>query len=147
MSDQNVKTLQDLVQIATDSARFYDEARKELRNPALHDLFGRMAQAKRDLIQALGIRLTLAGEEVPDGGTIAGSLRKAYADIRASLSSNEEAIYVGQLEQTEDRLLAHFTEALETLDDQKMRETVLAQLPKVRACHDEMRNHKLRLAA
>lgn len=147
MSDNNVKVLQELVQIANDSARFYDDARQEVKNPSLQNLFGRMAQAKRNLIGALGNRITLAGEEVPDRGTIAGSLHKAYTDIRASLSSREEAVYVGQLEEAEDRLLAHFTEALETLDDRVMRDTVLAQMPQVRACHDEMRQMKQRLAA
>jgi uncharacterized protein (TIGR02284 family) len=147
MTDSNAKQLQELVQIARDNADFYESARDDVKNPALKDLFTRMAAAKRGLIQSLGARLALSGEEVPDSGTMAGNLRKMYADMRASLSKNDDAIYVAQLEEAEDRLLEHFNESLQSLDDVRMREAVSAQLPQVRACHDEMRALKRRMAA
>jgi uncharacterized protein (TIGR02284 family) len=147
MTDNNAKLLQELVQIARDNADFYESAREHVSNPALKDLFTRMAVAKRNLIQSLGTRLALSGEEIPDSGTMIGSMRKLYADIRASLSSNNEAIYVAQLEEGEDRLLKHFNETLTSIDDARMREAVEAQLPQVRACHDEMRVLKRRMAA
>ncbi len=147
MTDKNAKLLQELVQIARDNAEFYESARDEVRNPALKDLFTRMAVAKRNLIQGLGARLALSGEEIPDSGTMVGKMRKLYADIRASLSSKEEAIYVAQLEEGEDRLLEHFNESLTSIDDVRMRDAVAAYLPQVRACHDEMRALKRRMAA
>ena len=147
MTDSNAKALQELVQIARDNADFYESAREEVKNPGLKDLFTRMAAAKRKLIQSLGARLALSGEEVPDSGTMAGNFRKMYADLRASMSSKDDAIYVAQLEEAEDRLLEHFNESLQSLDDVRMREAVSAQLPQVRACHDEMRALKRRMAA
>jgi uncharacterized protein (TIGR02284 family) len=74
-------------------------------------------------------------------------MRKMYADMKASFSKNDDAIYVAQLEEAEDRLLEHFNASLQKLDDVRMREAVSAQLPQVRACHDEMRALKRRLAA
>lgn len=145
MDDTNTKILQELVQIARDNAGFYESAREQVKDPALKDLFTRMAAAKRNLIQGLGARLALSGEEVPDSGTTAGSMRKLYADILASLSRKDEAVYVGQLEDAEDRLLGHLNEALQSIDDPAMREAVTAQLPQVRACHDEMRALKRRM--
>jgi uncharacterized protein (TIGR02284 family) len=145
MTEHNAKQLKELVQIARDNADFYEAARDEVKNPALKDLFTRMAAAKRNLIQALGARLALSGEEVPDSGTMAGNMRKMYADIRAALTKNDETVYVSQLEEAEDRLLAHLNEALQSLDDPAMREAVTTQLPQVRACHDEMRALKQRM--
>jgi uncharacterized protein (TIGR02284 family) len=147
MTDSNAKELQELVQIARDNADFYESARDDVKNPALKDIFTRMAAAKRSLIQSLGARLALSGEEVPDSGTMAGNMRKMYADMKASFSKNDDAIYVAQLEEAEDRLLEHFNASLQKLDDVRMREAVSAQLPQVRACHDEMRALKRRLAA
>jgi uncharacterized protein (TIGR02284 family) len=147
MTDSNAKELQELVQIARDNADFYESARDDVKNPALKDIFTRMAAAKRSLIQSLGARLALSGEEVPDSGTMAGNMRKMYADMKATFSKNDDAIYVAQLEEAEDRLLEHFNASLQKLDDVRMREAVSAQLPQVRACHDEMRALKRRLAA
>jgi uncharacterized protein (TIGR02284 family) len=145
MDDKNTRMLKELVQIARDNADFYESAREEIKNPAMKDLFTRMAAAKRNLIQGLGARLALSGEEVPDSGTLAGNMRKLYADTLAALSSKDESVYVGQLEEAEDRLLEHLNEALQKLDDVAMREAVTAQLPQVRACHDEMRALKRRI--
>jgi uncharacterized protein (TIGR02284 family) len=146
MTDKNTKTLQELVQIARDSADFYESARDEVSSPALKDVFTRMAAAKRSLIESLGARIALSGEDIPDSGTMVGNMRKAWADIRASVGK-PEAVYVAQLEEAEDRLLKHFTDALQSLDDARKRETVGAELPKVRACHDEMRALKRRMEA
>jgi uncharacterized protein (TIGR02284 family) len=146
MTDKNTKVLQELVQIARDSADFYESARDEVTSPALKDVFTRMAAAKRSLIESLGARIALSGEDIPDSGTMVGSMRKAWADIRASIGESE-AVYVAQLEEAEDRLLEHFNQALQKLDDPRKRETVGAELPKVRACHDEMRTLKRQLSA
>jgi uncharacterized protein (TIGR02284 family) len=147
MTDERTKTLKELVQIARDSADFYESARDEVGNPALKDVFTRMAAAKRELIHALGARLALTGQDIPDSGTVTGSMHKMWADLRATFSKKDEAVYVGELEEAEDRLLEHFNEALQNVDDVRVRETLAAQLPKVRACHDEMRALKRRMAA
>lgn len=147
MNNPNASLLQDIIQIARDGAAFYDAARSEVRNPALKETFARMAGHKRDLIAALGGRLQAIGETVPDGGTLVGALRKAYADVRATLSSDEEAVYVRQLEETEDRLLEHVLDAISRADDPMVRNQLESHLRTVRACHDEMRTLKQRWAA
>lgn len=143
----NANLLQDLVQVSRDSKTFYEDAAKETGNARLRDVFTRMASAKGGLISALSTKLTTMGESAPDGGTVAGTLRKAYADVRAALSKNDDKIYVGQLEETEDRVLEHFEEALAKTDSADVRGVLTEHLPKVRACHDEMRNLKHSMGA
>ena len=107
MSDNN-DTLRELIQIANDGAQFYADAADQVTNPRLVELFRRMGSHKRVLAAALASKLQAGGEQIPESGTLAGSLRRVYTELRTSLSSNEEAIYVAQLEETEDRLLHHF---------------------------------------
>jgi len=64
-----------------------------------------------------------------------------YADARAALSSDEEAAYVAQLEEAEDRILHAFQETLENADAD-LRALLVVEMPKVRACHDRMRSMK-----
>lgn len=143
----NASTLQELVSIARDGARFYDEAGKEVKEPALKLLFLRMADQKRSLINSLAGKLAANHEDVPTDGTVIGKLRRVYTDLRSSLSSNEAKVYVSQLEETEDRLLEHFEDALKKTDDASVRSVLQTHMPQVRACHDEMRAAKKQLAA
>lgn len=144
---KNASTLQDLVQIARDSLEFYTEAAKEVKDIGLKATFSRMAVAKRELIESLSTKLVAQNEDVPTGGTVVGKMRQLYADVRASMSSNEEKIYVAQLEETEDRLLEHYEAAVKDVEDPIIVAMLQAHLTRVRACHGEMRSLKLRLAA
>lgn len=140
-------TLKDLIQMANDGADFYADAAKEVKMPQVRDLFGRMSGHKRSLSATLSRRLENMGDKAPESGTIAGTLRKAYADVRATFSSNEDKVYVGQLEETEDKMLHHFEDALNDPDNASIHLDLAANIGQVRACHDEMRNWKNRLEA
>ncbi len=144
---KNANTLQELVQIAHDGVEFYTEAGKEVKDVDLKATFARMASAKRDLIASLSTKLIASNEDVPTDGTVVGKLREMYADVRASISSNEEKIYVAQLEATEDRLLEHYDAAIKEVEDPLVLAMLKAHMTRVHACHSEMRNLKLRFAA
>lgn len=132
-------TVQDLVRIANDGAEFYGEAMDKTQNPQLRNVFSRMREHKQKVASALRAQLRIDQQEAPSEGTFAGTLRQTYADLRAKFSSNEDKVYVSQLEETEDRLLKHFQEALTEVTDPSVKALLQAHAPQVRACHDEMR--------
>jgi len=141
-SMNNADTVQDLVRIANDGAEFYRDAAEKTDNPQLRSVFSRMLNHKQTLAGSLRGKLAANNEDAPRDGTFAGSVRQTYTDVRAKLSSNEDKIYVGQLEETEDRLLKHFEEALDEVKDPAVKSLLQAHVPQVRACHDEMSNLK-----
>jgi len=144
---QNANIVKDLVQVSRDGLEFYEDAMSEVKSERLKDVFSRMAGHKRTLIAALSSKLAMNDENVPTDGTFAGSVRKTYADVRAMLSSNEDKIYVGQLEEAEDRMLKHFEEAIADTSDPSVKSLLQQHFPQVRACHDEMSGLKHQLAA
>lgn len=144
---KDIDTVKELVQIARDGAEFYDDARKEVEDPELKNVFRNMTDHKLGVIGALSGQLAMMAEGVPESGTLVGTLRKVYADVRANLSSNEDKVYVVQLEEVEDRLLHHFEDAVKTVENSSIRSSLLEQMPQVRACHDQMRSLKQRMAA
>lgn len=144
--NQNAELLREIVQVATDGADFYESAQREIEYSDLAEVFARMARAKRDLIVALNERLAAMGEGTAVTGTLLGALRRTYADVRASLSSDDVEIYVAQLEDTEDRLLDHVRDAIRKSSDPEVRMHLESHLPRVRACHEEMRTLKRQLA-
>lgn len=143
----NAHLLKDVVQAARDGAQFYEAAARSVGSGALEQTFVRIAKSKRDLVAALCGRLEMIGEEAPQRESVGNSLRKAYADLRATLSRREDKVWIRQLEETEDRLLAQFQEAIDKTDNAEIRSQLQAHLPVVRASHDEMLTLKRRLAA
>lgn len=139
--------LKDLVELLNDGEKFYSEAATKVKIPAYANLFQRMAQQKQAIASDLSARLASHGETAPEGGTLLGSLRKFYADVRASMSSDAESIYVAQLEQTEDRILEAFRDELTQSEDMELRRIAERHYPDLKRTHDEMRDLKRRLAA
>lgn len=144
---KNVNQLKELVQVARDGAEFYEHAFGQVDDPQLRSLFSRMAAAKRELINGLSASIAASGEDVPQGGTLAGSLQKVYAQVRAALTRNETRAWVGELEDAEDRLLEHLRRAIRESEDPSVLGQLEAYLPRIRDCHDQMRDLKQRLAA
>lgn len=133
--------LNELIEITRDGKEFYDHAREEVKDVRFKALFADMAQAKNEVIQALAAKVIANREQPSSGGTFVGKMRQAYANVRAALSSDEEAAYVIQLEEAEDRILHAFQDALEHAEPD-IRALLVMEMPKVRACHDRMRSVK-----
>lgn len=146
----NTHLLKEILAVARDGVDFYDKAQLEIQDPNLQRLFGRMADAKRELITGLSGQLRDLGGEPPRFGTALGSIRETYTKMRATLlpllGRDDAKLYTDELEQTEDRLLAHVRNALKEADPD-LRAHLQGYLPEVQACHDEMRNLKQRMAA
>ena len=143
----NSDILKDIVEVARDGASFYDSAQEKTKNARLKAVFARMAAAKRELVTGLSDHLAATGERPPEGGTLFGSLRRLYADVVATVAADDDHIYVSQLEEAEDRLLEQIEKAIELAKTSDVRVQLQAYLPKVRECHDEMRDLKEHLAA
>lgn len=131
-------TLNDLINVLEDGRSFYGDAAEKVERPDLKALFQRMARTKAAIVNELKAKVTFSGEK-PSDGSIAGSLRKAYAEVKATLVSDTQAEYVAQLEEFEDRILDEFRDAIEESDDIEVRNVALKYLPEVRRDHDEMR--------
>lgn len=138
---QKTEQLNELIAIIRDGQRFYEHAHDEIKDDRLQALFRDMAQAKHQVIQALSVKVAASHEEPTSSGTLVGKLRQAYADARATLSSNEESTYVAQLENAEDRILEAFEDAMETAQPD-VRALLAVEMPKMRACHQRMRELK-----
>lgn len=133
--------LNELIAITRDGERLYEHARKEVKDPELRELFSEMCQAKKELIQALAAKVEANKGEPESGRTLTGTIRQVYADIKAELTNNDATTYISQLEKTEDRILHAFEDALENADV-GLHSLLGPEIPKVRACHDRMRDLK-----
>lgn len=137
-TDTDTSTLNDLIDVLEDGRNFYADAATKVERADLKALFERMARTKTAMVNDLKNKVVFSGKE-PSDGSFAGSVRKAYADMKASLVSDTQAEYVAQLEEFEDRILDEFRDAIENTDDPEVRAIAAKYMPEVRRDHDEMK--------
>jgi len=147
MQSMNTQTkiehsLNDLIEIARDGKDFYTEAAGKVNNPELNALFTRIAGVKSDIVTRLSAAVAAAGGEPAAHGTMVGAMQQFYGKVRAMLGDTDYG-YVAELEESEDRLLKAFQETLTDGDTPvAARAEVESLLPRVRECHNVMRDRK-----
>jgi uncharacterized protein (TIGR02284 family) len=139
-------SLSELVSCLNDGVAFYQRAARKVTDPALVDLFERMARLKGEI--AAELNAAIAGEGAPavESGSVLGALRIAYADVLGALGDHNAATYVARLEQHEDRLLHAFREAVLGGTSHTVRALALRYYPEVEKMHAEMSALKKGLA-
>jgi uncharacterized protein (TIGR02284 family) len=136
---QDTATLNDMIEVLDDGQTFYQEAATRVERPDLRILFERMARTKQSIAENLRTAVVAEGAKPPVDGSFAGSVRKAYAEMRAALSNHKDYQYVAQLEKFEDRILRSFEDAVAESDDDVVRSIAHRYLPEVTRDHNEMR--------
>ncbi|MGY0560478.1 PA2169 family four-helix-bundle protein [Luteimonas sp. A277] len=138
-------SLNDLIEIARDGSEFYTEAASKVDNPELSTLFTQMAGHKREIVSGLTADVAAIGREPAEKGTMAGSMRQMYANVRAALG-NKDYAYVAELEEVEDKLLEAFKDTVnDTGTPPAAKAAAQKYMPQVVQCHDIMRNRKMAL--
>ncbi len=137
--------LNDLVSVARDGKSFYEDAATKIDNPELRTLFTGIATVKGDIVTSLSSEIRTTGGTPPDSGTWVGSFNKMYGDLRAKFGDKTYS-FVAQLEESEDRLLKGFNDALQDKEiSPSARMTLNRLLPEVRNCHEIMSSRKVAL--
>jgi uncharacterized protein (TIGR02284 family) len=131
--------LNDMISTLNDGRAFYQDAATKVGREDLKRLFERMAQTKTAIVKDMQNTVVFTGAEPSDEGSFAGGMRQAYAGIRARISGDNEATYVAELEQFEDRILESFRAAIEASEDPAVRAIAQKHMPEVARDHGEMR--------
>ena len=140
-------TLNGLVEALNDGIDFYEHAARQTTNTHYQDLFLKMSRLKTQIVADLKVEVAHAGEEPDQDGTWLGSVRKGYADLKATVTKDSDAAYIASLEEQEDRVLHAFRDALDSQQPPKVRELATRYLPEVQQMHDRMRELKKAKAA
>jgi len=140
-------TLNDLIEVLNDGATFYRDAAETVEDGTYENLFRRMAACKQEISTDLKAEVAARGDSPASGGTVLGALRQVYTDVRAGMSEQPEKQFVAQLEESEDRILEAFREALFESDRAEVRAIAQKHMPTVNRMHEEMRTLKQHLQA
>ena len=136
--DAEAASLNEIIGVLEDGRDFYEDAARHVAHTDTRELFERMAQTKQAIVDELSERVAERGEEPAGHGTMRGSVRRAYAELRVRLSGDPEAEYIAQLEAFEDRIVHAFQDVIFDSDDADVRSIVLKHMPAVARDHTDM---------
>lgn len=134
----DTSTLNDMIEVLDDGRKFYEEAAAEVDRADLKALFTRMARAKEAIGNDLRSVVAARGEKPPEGGSWAGSVRQAYADLRVMLSKDKTYAYIAELEGFEDRIMQAFRDAAAKSSDATVNSLAERYMSEVSRDHAQM---------
>lgn len=136
--DAEAASLNEIIAVLDDGRDFYEDAARHIAHTETRELFERMARTKQQIVAELRERVAERGEPPTTHGTLRGTVRRAYAELRVQLSRDPEAEYIAQLEAFEDRIVHAFQDVIFDSDDADVRSIVLKYMPTVARDHGDM---------
>lgn len=143
----DISTMNEMIEVLDDARSFYEDAAVKVTRPELKQLFEHMTRTKTAIVNDLKNKVVTVGEKPSEHGSLAGSLRKGWGELRAKLASDTSGEYVVQLEEFEDRILHAFKDAVADSDDPEVRGIAQKYMPEITRDHDAMRDLKHRVQA
>ncbi len=101
--------INDILALLADSRKGYQEASERAEDATVKLHLSELSMARTQLIDDLA----RASDEDPAGGTLKGSLHRAWIDVRDALSSTENANILRECERGETYLADRYKDALE----------------------------------
>ena len=142
-TDHDISTLNSLIATTLDSVDGYTEAAKEADNNRYAELFTARAGERRQVVTALQAEVSRLGGNPEDDGTILASAHRAFLDLKAAVTGQDDQAIVNEVERGEDHIKAKFEDALKDTDLSPATMTAIeTAYGSVRAGHDEMRDLK-----
>jgi len=145
--NKTAATLNDLVATLNDGIEFYDHAATQARGNGHRELFKQMSELKGRIAADLKKEIAQQGATPDQDGTWLKGLREGYADLKAKLTKDPDAAWIGSLEEQEDRILRGFRDAVDSDQPPRVRELANRYLPEVQKSHDRLRDLKRARAA
>jgi uncharacterized protein (TIGR02284 family) len=138
-NNEAVKLLNGLIETTLDSAHGYDEAAKDVKDPALKSMFAERARKRAEIGRLLQQEVRSFGGEPETDQSIAGKMHSKFVELKNALAGGSRKAVVDEVEHGEDVIKGKFEKALKS-DDLPVvaRSLVSRAYESIRADHNEM---------
>jgi uncharacterized protein (TIGR02284 family) len=87
---ETVNVLQGIIEKNYDAEKGYKKAMQDAKNPVLKGFLQQQAAQRSRFATAIDQKLRQLGETPKESGSVAGTLHRAWIDIKSSLSGNDD---------------------------------------------------------
>lgn len=115
MANDQIETLNDLLQTTIDSINGYDNSAKELTSGRLQDLFRQRSNDRQQVVGMLRDEVRRLGGEPTESGSAMGQMHHVWEDLKGAITGHDDQAIVNQTENAEDYLKKEYESALEKL--------------------------------
>lgn len=142
VTEKSISVLNDLTEINNDRIAGFEKAIADIKdeNVDLKAIFQQYSSQSRKFSQELTAIVASYGEEVETGNSVAGTLHRAWIDVKSLFGGSDRASILSEAERGEDAIKAAYTLALEKgeLTGEAL-ETVSRQAQDIKAAHDAIK--------
>lgn len=142
VTEKSISVLNDLTEINNDRVAGFEKAIADIKdeNVDLKAIFQQYSSQSRKFSQELTAIVAANGEDIETGNSVAGTLHRAWIDVKSLFGGSDRASILSEAERGEDAIKAAYTLALEKgeLTGEAL-ETVSRQAQDIKAAHDAIK--------
>jgi uncharacterized protein (TIGR02284 family) len=146
MAQDQIDTLNSLLQTTIDSVNGYENSAKELNSQKLQQVFRQRADDRQQVVQQLRDEVRKLGGDPADSGSAMGQMHHVWENLKGAVTGQDEEATINQTEAAEDYLKEQYEQALDKLSGEP-RQVVEQCYQQVRKGHDQMSELKHGLEA
>ncbi len=142
-TDYDIRTLNGLIATTFDSVDGYRTAASDAENGRFVAMFRARAAEREQVVQQLRAEVSRLGGTPEEDGTLLAGAHRAFLNLKAAITGNDDAAVVSTVEDGEDHIKAKYEAALADNDlSAPVQAAIQTAYLSVRAGHDEMRDLK-----
>ena len=147
-TSHDIRTLNGLIATTIDSVDGYRSSAEAVDSPRFGELFTARASERSSVAEQLRAEVRRLGGNPEDDGTLLAGGHRAFLNLKAAVTTRDDAAVVAEVERGEDHIKAKYEAALadESLSPET-RSLIEASYGSVRSGHDEMSQLKHSLDA
>lgn len=137
--DSIVSMLNELIETCRDGQAGFKEAADNVKSPDLKTLFNEVSAQRMQFVAELQGEVRALGGDAEKTGSTAGTLHRAWIDIKGTLSGKSDQAILNEAERGEDSGLNAYAEALKKDLPGVLRNVVLKQYENITNVHDRVK--------
>ncbi len=111
-TEKMTNKLNDLLEKNYDAEKGYKKAAEKVENAKLKQFFNEEAQKRYDFGHELKSEIKNYGETPDKGGSITGTMHRAWIDIETAFSSNNEETILGEVQKGEKAAIEEYNDVI-----------------------------------
>ena len=134
-----VSTINNLIETLKDGQEGFRQAAEAVNDPELKSLFSEYSQQRASFAIELENKVSEMGEKPETSSSPSGAFHRAWINIKATITSGDEAAILSEAERGEDVAVKEFKEAMEDGLSTPLRDIVSRQYREVQTAHDRIK--------
>lgn len=139
-NDDVISTVNGLIQTSRDGEQGFRTCAEDVDSPTLKTVFNEAAQRCGRSAAELETKVRAMGGDPATGGSVGGSLHRAWVDIKSKITGKDEKAILEECERGEDAAKRAYNSALEQELPVDIRALVEKQYQGVKQNHDRIRD-------